>query len=113
MYKTASVATVRITINMAGSVDTARETCRQFCFDEKWCVTVKECDYVYTGGMESGFEIGIVNYPRFPSTYEELHEKAERLAVRLMAACCQWSALIVDASGTKWLSRKPEHMEEH
>ena len=72
------------------------------------CVTVTPTTFVYTAGAEEGVAVGLVNYPRFPTTLEALRERAEKVAQRLMTDLCQWSALIVTPTETVWLNARPE-----
>ena len=94
-------------VYIAGDPATARQACREFCMDGL-CVTVTPTAFVYTGGMEDGVEVGLVNYPRFPSTQEELGAKAQRLGMHLMERLCQHSFLVVQPGITTWHSRRPE-----
>jgi len=100
-----SVPTYTATIHMAGCLRTAMETCRRFCM-EGLCVTVEVSTFVYTGGAEEGFRIGLLNYPRFPSEPEKILQTAYRLADRLRKDCCQHSWLIVTPDETIWNSTR-------
>ena len=100
--------TIEISIYMAGDLDTVRDTCRRYCWEKGFCVTVTENEFIYTGGSEAGVRIGIVHYPRFPSTEKELMDKAQELAIAMIEACCQWTALIVGPKETLWLTRREE-----
>ena len=44
------------------------------------CVTITPTTFIYKDGRENGVIIGLINYPRFPSTREELENKAEEIA---------------------------------
>lgn len=100
--------TVRYDIFMAGDVVQAKQVCREYCFEVGLCVTIEPVDFIYTGGEESGFRVGMINYPRFPTTLEALHERATALADRLMNRLCQQSYSIVGPGLTVWFSRRPE-----
>ena len=89
-------------IYVAGDIAVARSVCREFCFGEGLCVTVEPCQYVYTGAEESGFVVGLVNYPRFVWEVERVRETAKRLAVLLAHRCFQWSAMVVCPDKTEW-----------
>jgi hypothetical protein len=93
-------------IHMAGDISVAKQVCRHYCFQEGFCVTITPCTYIYTGGEEEGFSVGIINYARFPSSEAELQDRAEKLALKLMDACCQSSFSIVSPSKTYWFSRR-------
>ena len=113
MTTTATVPTIKFDIFMAGDIDHARRVCREYCFHQGLCVTIEPVDYIYTGGEEAGFRVGLINYPRFPSTEAEILEKATTLAYRLMCHLCQHSYSIVGPRETVWFSRRPENSPEH
>lgn len=46
-------------------------------------VTVTPLDFIYSNGMEPGFSVGLINYPRFPDTKENIKRKAIDLAIDL------------------------------
>lgn len=100
------VEAVHITIWIAGDVADAKATCRRFCMSGL-CVTVEPTDYIYTDGQESGVRIGLLNYPRFPTTAAALWETAESLAGLLRRELCQHSVLISDGKRAKWMSNHP------
>jgi hypothetical protein len=100
--------TVRIDIHLAGDEGVIRQACREFCRDNPRCVTVTGAAFVYTGGEEAGVCVGLRNYPRFPSTEEELWALAERLAEVLIERACQRTVLLVGDRQTKWAERKAE-----
>jgi len=96
-----------VTIYMAGDIDTAKRWLRRECYERGLCVTVYSTDFIYTGGEEIGFCVGFVNYPRFPSTTEDLFARARQVACSLIVECCQRSALIVGTHSTEWISGTP------
>jgi len=102
------IATTRtFEIFMAGDLAQAKQACREFCFDNGFCVTITPTDFIYTGGEESGFKVGIINYPRFPCSERELREKAFALGDLLMRRLCQHSYTVVGPNDTDWFSRRP------
>ncbi len=103
-----SVETFWARIYLAGSIDVARQVCMEECFREGLCVTVEPCDYIYTGGQESGYVVGLINYPRFPSSPDEITRRAKNLAVSLMERGFQHSCLVMTPSATEWLSRRQD-----
>lgn len=105
MITTAS--TIRFDIFIAGDLAQAKQICRQLCFDVGLCVTVEPVSFIYTGGEESGVRVGLINYPRFPSTADEIGQKARGLADALMHGLCQHSYSIVGPDETVWFSRRP------
>ena len=91
-----------IKLYMAGDLSQAKQVCREFCFAKGWCVTVSPTTYIYTGGEEEGFMIGMVNYPRFPTDHLVLWNKAKELAKLLRTRLCQHSYLLQDPYKTLW-----------
>ena len=100
--------TIRFDIYMAGDIAQAKQVCREHCFDVGLCVHIEPVDFIYTGGEEAGFKIGLINYPRFPSDHESLNAAAQALAQRLMEHLCQHSFCIIGPSQTEWFSRRPD-----
>lgn len=100
-----SERTYRAEIFIAGDYPAAIAACREFVM-EGACVSVTPCDFVYTGGMESGVRVLLINYPRFPEEAEKLRAKAERLARFLIERLFQSSASVVCDDWTIWLSRR-------
>jgi hypothetical protein len=97
---------ISITIYMAGDIAQAKQIIRGFCWARGWCVTVTPTAYIYSGGEESGFIVGIENYPRFPSTLDELTGKAKELAERLAVLLFQKSYMICTPKTTFWQTDK-------
>lgn len=95
-----------VRIYIAGDRRDATRICREFCFEVGYCVTVQSADYVYTGGQESGVIIGLINYPRFPQTPEQIVEAATTLGNRLMEGLTQHSFSIETPVETIWFSRR-------
>lgn len=93
-------------IHMAGPLPDAERVCREFCFEAGLCVTVTPTRFIYTGGEETGFVVGLLNYPRFPTAPEALRETAEKLGHRLMHALFQGSYLLETPSESTWFSRR-------
>jgi len=91
---------------LAGDVNEAQQVCRAFCLSEGLCVTVEACDYIYPGGAEAGYCVGLVNYPRFPENEKALRAKAKQLAKLLMEKTCQQSAMITTPTSTEWISTR-------
>jgi len=99
--------TIRFDIFMAGDISQAKQACREYCFEKGLCVTIEPVAFIYTGGEESGIRVGLINYPRFPSTEEALQRIAYELSEMLMKRLCQHSYSIVGPRETEWFSRRP------
>lgn len=98
--------TFRVDIFIAGDRRAATEACREFCL-EGLCVSITEADFVFTGGMESGVRVGLINYPRFPATRTQLQETGQRLGRFLIERLHQSSCTVVSDLDTVFLSRRP------
>jgi|SRR5690348_13181163 len=53
---------------------------QEYCNDIKLAVTLSETRFIYVDGYEYGFVIGLINYPRFPSTPQEITTRALEIA---------------------------------
>jgi hypothetical protein len=57
-----------------------REAVRNYVDRAGLCVTFSQTKYIYTGGEEEGCVIGLINYPRFPSTPDKIRGHAMAIA---------------------------------
>ena len=101
---TAPSRTFRIWI--AGDYDDALRACREFCSNEGACFAVSRAAYPYTGGMEDGLCVTLINYPRFPKSEAELADKAIRLGGFLREKLYQDSFTVEGPDKTVWLSNR-------
>ncbi len=102
-----STETHWVNLYMAGNIDTAKQIIAQWLYTNPQCVTIAPTTYMYHGGIEEGFVVGFINYPRFPSEPIVLHETASLLADELIEACGQLSYTIQSShQGTTYVSRK-------
>jgi len=58
----------------------AKQILQDYCNNVSYGLTLKSTEFIYKDGNELGFEIGLINYPRFPSTSEEISQKAIEIA---------------------------------
>jgi hypothetical protein len=93
-----------VSIFMAGNSLEAENICRDYCDEVGLCVTVTHTVYAYTGGRESGFVVGLINYPRFPTDPHDIIDKASALADRLREGLGQESYSIQTPDRTIWRS---------
>lgn len=105
---TRTIPTFTADIYMAGDLDTARAALRRYCLDVGLCATLTATDFVYTGGMEAGIRVGLINYPRFPTMNAVLKMRAADLASYLRKELCQHSFTIVMPDETVWDSLREE-----
>jgi hypothetical protein len=103
---TNSIDTYVARIYIAGDYDKARDICRKFCYDVGFCVNVTKNTYIYTGGEEDGVIVECINYPRFPSTKDEIDGNAYELALFLREQLCQDSFTLVTSDKTLWVSSR-------
>lgn len=102
------VRTFTIKLYLSGPIEIAKQVAREYCLKAGLCVTIDPTLFIYTGGEESGYVVGLLNYPRFPTTEAALEEKAEELMHRLLVATAQHSALLVTPYVSKWVSYREE-----
>lgn len=93
--------TITATIYLSGSIETIKQVCRKYCL-KGLCVTIKPTLFIYTGGEEFGVEIGLLNYPRFEDTEDNILQNAIELASQCRDEAMQHSYLIVTAERTIW-----------
>lgn len=99
--KTCSTYTIKIFV--AGSFETILSACREYCANKGFCVSVEKTEFVYTGGMESGACVNIINYARFPEDCTNLQIHASDLASLLMDKCFQRSCTVQTPEHTHFL----------
>lgn len=59
------------------------------------CVTFTPTTFIYTNGSEPGFIVGLINYPRFPSTPDLIRAQALDIAKELRAMMGQLKVTVV------------------
>jgi hypothetical protein len=99
-------ATCVITLYLSGPIEVAKQALRAECLREGLCVTIEPTTFVYTGGEEAGYRVGLLNYPRFPTTPGALQARAEVIALALLEATHQHSALMVTPAVTHWFTKR-------
>lgn len=92
-------------IYLSGPIEIAKQTIRQECHEAGLCVTIEPTTFIYTGGEESGYVVGLVNYPRFPAEPAAIRDRAYALMTRLLEATFQDSALLVTPEDSYWVAR--------
>lgn len=107
------IKTFTATIYLSGSIETIKQVCRKYCL-RGLCVTIKPTLFIYTGGEEFGVEIGLLNYPRFEESEDDILQNTIELATKCRDEAMQHSWLIVTPEKTIWNSsreqpNKPKH----
>jgi hypothetical protein len=88
-----------VKIYIAGPIEVAKQIIRREVM-HGLCVTIDPTCYIYTGGEEQGYVVGLLNYPRFPATPDDVDAKAHGLARILLDETYQKTALIVTPTET-------------
>jgi hypothetical protein len=97
-----------VKIYMSGPIEAAKQVCRAVCHDEGLCVTIDPTHFIYTGGEEAGFVVGLINYPRFPKMDDEIMDTAKYLVEELLLSTHQHSALIMTPDITEWTTSRAQ-----
>jgi hypothetical protein len=96
--------TYQIKIYLSGSIEVAKQVIREHLLDNPLCVTIEPTTFIYVGGEEAGYVVGLLNYPRFPTLPNELNVRADILAELLIKKTFQRSALVVKPKMTTWIT---------
>lgn len=104
--RTEESSTYWVRIYLSGPIDVAKQLIRVECLREGLCVTVEPTLFIYTGGEEVGYVVGLINYPRFPAASESIEARAVDLLHKLLDATCQHSALLMTPTTTRWFTRR-------
>ena len=88
------------------SIEPAFAICQSYCDSVGLCVTVTPTIFVYTNANEHGCIIGLINYPRFPSTPEKILEHAFALAKKLLDEYHQYKVSIICPDKTYMIERE-------
>jgi hypothetical protein len=67
-------------------IEEAYSLLQEYCDTVGLCVTVTPTKYIYKNGEEDGIIIGLINYPRFPSTPYDIEIKAFEIANKFLRA---------------------------
>jgi hypothetical protein len=79
---------------------------QKYCDEIGFGVSIKPTRFIYTDGSEDGVEIGLINYPRFPKTVEDIKEHALTIASILMVKFNQHRCSIVFTDETVMLENE-------
>lgn len=98
-----------VKIYLSGPIEVAKQILREYCLAKGFCVTIEPTTFIYTGGEEGGYVVGLLNYPRFPMSSSDLNDAARNLALLLLDKTFQHSALVVDSLGTIWYTKRDQN----
>lgn len=85
---------------------------QRYCDEVGLCATVTRTRFVYTRGSEPGVVVGLINYPRFPSTPEQIQAHALELGERLRRGLRQQRVSVVFPDVTVMLGDPAEQREQ-
>lgn len=94
-------------IYIAGPVDQIEQVCREYCTEVGLCVTVTPTKFIYKYGEETGVEVGLINYPRFPASPDEIDRKAMELGELILQRTYQGSFSLMTPTQTTFVTRRP------
>lgn len=87
-----------------------QKVCQDFVDAVGLCVSVSPVEFIYTGGIEFGFSVTLINYPRFPSTPDKIKTTAISLAGKLKKALGQYRVSIVCSDVTIMLEEDEDEV---
>lgn len=102
--KTQVSRTHTVRLYLSGPIEVAKQAIRADTLRAGLCVTIEPTTYIYTGGEEAGYVVGLLNYPRFPCEPQELEDRARDLMHKLLTATHQHSALMVTPECSEWVT---------
>ena len=105
--KYVSAPSVSCKIWIAGDLEAIKAACSEFCMSGL-CVSVTPTEFIFTMGRETGACVGLINYPRFPSSERELVATATQLANFLLERLFQGSCTVEGPSQTTWITRREQ-----
>jgi hypothetical protein len=106
--KTQISQTYTVRLYLSGPIEVAKQAIRADTLRAGLCVTIEPTTYIYTGGEEAGYVVGLLNYPRFPCEPQALEDRARDLMHKLLAATHQHSALMVTPERSEWITAREQ-----
>lgn len=108
MFISEPVESYPVSIFIGGRAGDIEDHCRTYCDEVGLCVTCTPTTFVYTDGETEGYIVGLINYPRFPSSPEVIWTHAEALAARLRIEVDQQSYTIQAPDKTVFYSHREQ-----
>lgn len=105
---TKSAGTFTVKLYLSGPIEVAKQIIRAECLREGLCVTVDPTTFIYTGGEESGYVVGLLNYPRVPASSVDIENRAMDLMLKLLAGTYQHSGLLVTPCTSEWVTSREQ-----
>lgn len=98
-----------VKIYLSGPIEEAKQIIRKDVLEKGLCVTIEPTTFIYTGGEEQGYVVGLINYPRFPEMHGKIYERALDLANKLLEGTYQHSVLVTCPDLSTWLTKREEN----
>ena len=76
------------------------KSCKSYCNAIGLAVTLEETHFIYKYGSEPGVKVGLINYPRYPKTADDILKHALALAKNLKDALEQYRVSVVTSDMT-------------
>ncbi len=95
-----------VKIYASGPIEQAKNVLRQECLKQGLCVTIDPTTFIYKGGEETGYVVGFINYPRFPTEANILWDRAVNIAKYLLEETYQLSILVMSPCTTLWITKR-------
>ena len=106
--RTETASTYVVRLYLSGPIEVAKQAIRADTLRAGLCVTIEPTTFIYTGGEEAGYVVGLLNYPRFPCEPQQLEERARDLMNKLLLATHQHSALMVTPERSEWITLREQ-----
>lgn len=87
-------------------IEEAYGLCQEYCDSVGLCVTVTPTKYIYKNGEEDGIIIGLINYPRFPSTPFGIETTSLEIANKFLVAFNQLKVSVETQETTYMIERQ-------
>jgi hypothetical protein len=94
-----------VKIYASGPIAIAEQVIRRECLPGGLCVTIEPTKFIFLGGEEMGFCVGLINYPHFPETPEQIFERARTLAINILDETFQISTLLMAPDKSVWIAK--------
>ena len=92
--------------NQLHHIEEVKTICRDYCNNVGLCVTITSTCFIYKDGSENGCFIGLINYPRFLASEEDILDKAICLAKILKDEFNQLRVSVICSDKTYMIENK-------
>lgn len=92
-----------VRLYLSGPIEVAKQILREECARQGLCATIEPTHFVYTGGEEAGYVVGLINYPRFPSIPADIKDRAFLIARMLLDKTHQASCSVMTPTDTYFI----------